>query len=170
MTFGHAAIGLAIARAYERGTPVQNNLTRAALFASGALLPDVDFLLFPDGGVSMFAHRGVTHSLFAALLVGVVAFAIGHQQGVPSPPRLLLFVAAVVGSHPIADLATTRGRGVALLWPFTSTRFQVIGLVRAAPFPPELWMADFWTDGVWEIAFSIPLVAYALLPRRPPTS
>lgn len=170
MTFGHAAIGLAIARAYARGTPVQTNPTRAALFVCGALLPDIDFILFPGGGLSMFAHRGVTHSLFAACLVGVLALVVGRQQGVPSPTRLLVFVAAVVGSHSFADLSTTRGRGVALFWPFTNTRFEVIGLVRAAPFPPELWLAEFWGEGVWEIAFSVPLLAYALLPPRPSPS
>lgn len=170
MTFGHAAIGLAIARAYDRDTPVQNNLTRAALFVCGALLPDIDFIVFPGPGTSMFAHRGVTHSLFAACLVGLVAFLIGRKQGVPSAVRLFVFVAAVVASHPIADLSTTRGRGVALFWPFSTMRFEVIGLVVAAPFPPEIWLAEFWTEGVWEIAFSIPLLAYALLPRRPPPS
>lgn len=96
-----------------------------------AMLPDVDHRL---PGVS---HRGVTHTLAFALLVGGAFGATGAFAAV----RLRLADPVVVGvfgfglgfvtvlAHLVADLLTPAG--VPILWPLSSRRYS-LELVRAS--------------------------------------
>ena len=67
----HAVVGAAIAQV-SPATSTRHATIGAALCAA---LPDVDVLAFHFGVpyASMFGHRGLTHSLFFAILVGTVA-------------------------------------------------------------------------------------------------
>jgi inner membrane protein len=98
--------------------------------ALGSMLPDLDVLGFRFGieYASDFGHRGFTHSLmFAALLAltGAAAWRYFHAGA----GKVFLFLFASIASHGILDCFTDGGRGVALLWPFSSERFF-------APFRP----------------------------------
>ncbi|MFC6988509.1 metal-dependent hydrolase [Haloplanus sp. GCM10025708] len=95
-----------------------------------AMLPDVDVKI---PGVS---HRGPTHTLAFAALVGVafggVGFAVGTGLGVPGQVGIAAFGfgigALTVLAHLLADALTPMG--VAFLWPLSKRRFS-LGLVRA---------------------------------------
>jgi inner membrane protein len=95
------------------------------LTAACAMLPDADVVGFifrvPYG--SMFGHRGFTHSLVFALLVGVVVWYTTFRNGTAAAYKIILYFAAVTFTHPILDMFTNGGLGVALFAPFIDTRF-----------------------------------------------
>jgi inner membrane protein len=163
-SIGHIAVGMAAARAYQRERPAPR-ASAASMLAWAALsfLPDADVIGF-GFGVSYGAawgHRGATHSLFFAVIVGVIAGAAArlfHQ----SPWRTGIVATVIVASHPLLDTLTNGGLGCALFWPFDTTRYfapwrpipvSPIGLGYLSPygmfvavselviFSPFLWAA-----------------------------
>src|SRR5262245_26666193 len=89
------------------------------LTAGLGLLPDLDVLAFslgiPYG--ARFGHRGASHSLLLAVVVGLlVALAAGGPLGVPWWRLWACFFAATA-SHSLLDALTDGGMGVALFSP-----------------------------------------------------
>lgn len=119
---GHALVGGAIAL----GMVPRHNAGRlrvALAAAMVAIVPDVDFLpvLFADVERGL-AHRGMTHSLGAALLVAMLMFGVLRRSDIRVPAAISLAFA----SHGILDALTTLdGNGVALLWPITDARWKL---------------------------------------------
>src|SRR5262245_10043489 len=102
---------------------------RSAWIAGAALavLPDVDAVGFQFGvpyGAPL-GHRGLTHSLFVALLVGgVVAWLLTKRRESPRDRVMLgVYLAVAMASHGLLDAMTTGGLGVALLAPFDNGRY-----------------------------------------------
>jgi inner membrane protein len=102
------------------------------------MLPDVDVIAFSFGIPygDMFGHRGFTHSLLFAVVIGaVVTWHLSHllhlshlsHPSHPSHPsnRLALFLwfTAVTASHGLLDALTNGGRGIAFLAPFSDHRY-----------------------------------------------
>jgi inner membrane protein len=97
------------------------------LTAVCAMIPDADVLGYSFGVErgSLLSHRGLTHSFFFAVLFGsLVAFAACRflKTGLPLT-ALVLFFSAATFSHPLLDMLTDGGSGVALFAPFSSERF-----------------------------------------------
>jgi inner membrane protein len=120
--FAHAIVATAL------GKVAQPKQTPWWYWALGVLLsvaPDVDVIGFHFGVRygDVLGHRGLTHSfLFAALLAGLVSFALAGQKHV-SWRRLFVFFFLAVASHGILDALTNGGLGVAFFSPFTNARF-----------------------------------------------
>src|SRR4029453_12412873 len=74
---------------------------------------------------SMLGHRGLTHSIAFALLVGLAVgmFAFGKRPTGPGKFQLVLYFTLVTLSHPLFDALTNGGRGVALFAPFSTERY-----------------------------------------------
>jgi inner membrane protein len=126
----HAVVAITAAYPFPRGSLPKRAWIAGALCA---IVPDLDTL--PNHlGVSHGAfawHRGFSHSLvFAALLtagcVGVAAL-FGRARG--QRRALAVYLATAIVSHPLLDMLTDAGRGVALFAPFSDHRFF-------APFRP----------------------------------
>lgn len=87
------------------------------------MLPDADVILFRFGVAydSIWSHRGFSHSLGFALLLGLVAALLLRR----SAPALLafLFVTLSAASHGLLDMLTNGGHGIALLWPLSGERY-----------------------------------------------
>jgi inner membrane protein len=97
------------------------------LTAVCAMIPDADVISYSFGVErgSMFSHRGFTHSIFFALLFGGFVALIAHKflkTGI-SFAKLAVFFALAVFSHPLLDMLTNGGSGVALFAPFSAERF-----------------------------------------------
>jgi inner membrane protein len=104
-----------------------------------SMLPDVDVIGFSFGiqYEDMFGHRGFTHSLFFAAVVGAVtAWHLSHHSHLRTHPshlshsshpshRLVLFVwfTGVTISHGVLDALTDGGRGIAFFAPFSNHRY-----------------------------------------------
>lgn len=93
-----------------------------------AVLPDADVISFSfrvQRG-SMFGHRGLTHSLFFALLLALVVVWLAFRK-TPAFSKnwwtLLLYFFAVTASHGLLDALTDGGSGVAFFAPLDATRY-----------------------------------------------
>ena len=110
--------------------------TRLAIFGVLAcILPDADVLAFRLGIAysNDFGHRGFTHSLFFALLVGLAAMPFAHF--LQSKRKVVfVFIALCTASHGMLDMLTNGGLGVAFFWPFSSERhFFPLQVVQVSP-------------------------------------
>jgi inner membrane protein len=132
------------------------------------MLPDLDAIGFALGVPysSKLGHRGFSHSLVFALASSLIGFAYNRwrlrRRGFTAPgivALLLLFAAAA--SHPLLDMLTDGGLGVALLAPFSWTRF----FFPVTPIPVSAIGVDADTGSVlaWEAALFLPLLASAFL-------
>lgn len=93
-----------------------------------AVVPDADAIGFIFGIEygSLFGHRGFTHSLFFALLLGLTAvhtFFRETKAGSKEYFFLVLFYFVCTISHSILDALTTGGLGVAFFSPFITERY-----------------------------------------------
>jgi inner membrane protein len=115
----HAISGLALGSLYRSQRP------RGfwAWTAVCAMLPDADVIGFalriPYG--RMLGHRGLSHSIaFAAVVGGLAAWRWGRGR---SRPALFLHFFVVTASHGVLDALTDGGLGVAFFAPFDATRY-----------------------------------------------
>jgi inner membrane protein len=101
---------------------VPPRLAAAAIACS--ILPDVDALLYWSGVPydHTFGHRGFTHSIIFAVIIGaagaVAAPRLGSKRLAASG---VLFLSTL--SHGVLDAMTTGGLGVAFFSPFSNHRF-----------------------------------------------
>ncbi len=130
------------------------------------MLPDADVVAFAFGVAyeDAWGHRGATHSLVFAGVVGAAAALMAPRFG---QRRLKTWVLAslVVASHPVLDTMTDGGLGCALFWPFDLTRyFAPWRLIPVSPLGLDfLSPSGAFVATVETILFS-PLLVYALRP------
>ena len=92
------------------------------------MLPDIDVVGFAFGirYSDMLGHRGLTHSLPFAFLVGCVAAWI-MSQGAPQNGKtwivFIVYFFIVTASHGLLDAMTNGGLGVAFFAPFSNARY-----------------------------------------------
>lgn len=116
----HAAVPLALGLGLG-AQHIPKRLLVAGVVAS--ILPDLDVLAFrfhiAYGDV--LGHRGASHSLAFALLMGLVACALA-QQLKTHRVTAFWFVAVCMVSHGVLDMFTNGGYGAALWWPVSDVR------------------------------------------------
>ncbi|HET7708587.1 MAG TPA: metal-dependent hydrolase [Sphingomicrobium sp.] len=144
------------------------------LALAGALLavaPDVDVIgrAFDVPHFDLLGHRGVSHSLLAALILALLAWPlIGRGR----PFRSVLFLFAAAASHGLADMATHGSKGIMLWWPLSQARYEW----RLQPIEASGILARSVTDGslpglllaefLWLVLPALLLVALYRLGRR----
>jgi inner membrane protein len=113
-SIGHVAMGFAVARVHEG----RFRLKAAVAFATFSLVPDLDVIAFKFGipYQAPFGHRGATHSIAFALLMGLAAWLVTRSW------KSTLAMTVVVLTHPLLDMLTDGGLGVALFFPFSNER------------------------------------------------
>ncbi len=136
--------------------------------AVAAIIPDGDVIAFNFGisYASEFGHRGFTHSIIFAVLIGVIGV-LFHKQLMATKlwAFLMLFLGTV--SHPFLDAFTNGGLGVAAFWPFTDVRyFWPATPVEVSPigagFFSSRGMAVLISEIVWIVA---PLIVTSIVGR-----
>lgn len=110
------------------------------------MLPDADVIGLRVGVPygDMLGHRGLTHSLIFACLVGLAAAAL-FWVGVRPRERFLiaLSIAVATASHGILDAFTDGGRGVAFFSPFDTTRyFFPVTPIKVAPLGAQAFFSQ----------------------------
>jgi len=120
--FSHAIFASALGSAFQSA---KLSARFWILTAICAMLPDLDVIAFGFGIEygSMFGHRGITHSLAFAILVGLAVPTLFFSSAQIPKWTLALYFAAVTVSHPLLDMLTNGGLGVALFAPFSNERF-----------------------------------------------
>lgn len=98
-----------------------------------AMAPDADvigFALGIDYGAT-WGHRGATHSIAFAFMIGAVIALIWKEARSLTG---LIFLSLSMASHGILDTLTSGGLGAALFWPFEAARhFAPFTPVRVSP-------------------------------------
>ena len=140
-----------------------------ATCAVAAALPDVDFLL-------PIQHRGVSHSLGAATLAGVAAFAWLRLRSSRDATRVSVAVAFAYATHVLFDWLgadSSAPRGLMALWPFSSA-FYISDLDVFHSVDRRYWREGFWRRnsiaGVRELLILMPLIVAAWFVKRRPAS
>jgi inner membrane protein len=172
---GHALVGWAAAQSEPRATQEATTRVRtlAAVAALLAMLPDVDAAGFALGVPygSRLGHRGFTHSLAFALGSAAVGFAFTRwrlaRRAAPAGPawRAFLVLLLAAASHPLLDMLTDGGLGVALFAPLSWHRY----FFALRPIPVSAIGVDADTGRVlaWEAALLAPLALGPLLANAP---
>ncbi len=92
-----------------------------------AILPDADVVGFKFGIAyeDFWGHRGFSHSLIFALLLGILITLLFYNKHIFSKTAiyLIVFFTVCTASHGILDAMTTGGLGIAFFSPFDNTRY-----------------------------------------------
>jgi inner membrane protein len=126
--YTHAAVGLGLGKLFtDRPMPWSFWLLAGVL----PCVPDLDgFSTY--GSEHACGHRGLTHSLcFAALLGCVTALATFRAFKLQYWPLAGIYF-AIAASHMVLDALTSGGSGVAVFWPISSQRFGPYGPIHVA--------------------------------------
>jgi inner membrane protein len=144
-----------------------------------ALLPDADVVAY-DLGLEyghLFGHRGITHSLPFAMVIGaIVAAWLGRTVGWGTRLRLFGYFSLVTASHGLLDALTDEGLGTALFAPFSDQRYffpwrplMVAPIGGHGFFTWDVrggwrWMEVLWSEitWVWLPAAGLVLLAWRL--------
>ncbi len=140
-----------------------------AVGAGLSLLPDADVIGFAFGVRygDAWGHRGATHSLAFALLVGLAAGAAAVSPPARRRGAAALVACGVVASHGLLDALTDGGLGCALLWPLSEARyFAPWRPIPVAPIGLGFVSVRGARVALVELAMFSPLWSYALWPRR----
>ena len=107
--YTHSAVGLGLARLYaDRPMPWTYWILAAAL----PVIPDLD--AFSTGAYgALFDHRGITHTLVFALVVGAAAAAATFRYFKVRYWSLACLFFAIVASHGLLDAMTRGGENIA---------------------------------------------------------
>jgi len=151
-----------------RAAPRPRLLQAMAGFSLVSMLPDVDVVAFTVGIPyrASLGHRGASHSIAVAAMVGLLAFGLAKVWKV-KPIALALLTFAVAVSHPLLDAATNGGLGCALFWPFSNVRvFAPVRPIPVSPIGAGMLSLRGLRVLATELGLFAPFLVYALWPRR----
>ena len=142
----HAVVGVAL------GTLTSFPHRRRAFWIASAVLPvlpdlDVVSRAFKVSFLSMWGHRGISHSFAAAAVIGVVAALVLRRRLGARLAPLALYFALVTASHGVLDALTNGGPGVAFFAPFDTTRY----FFPWRPIPVSPLVTRFFSDWGWRV-------------------
>jgi inner membrane protein len=166
--FGHTFAAMAIGGSYPK------KIFSWKFFILGiicATLPDIDVITFklgiPYGNV--LGHRGLTHSLLFAFLLGVSVTFLFYRKSILSLKGLLYisFFSICAISHDLLDAMTNGGLGVGFFIPWDETRyFLPWRVIQVSPIGirnfSEKAVHILTNEMLW---IGIPCIVYVLLLR-----
>ncbi len=174
----HALVPLAVGLILGRDCiPKRAVLAGMAL----AMLPDADVIGFKIGidYADAWGHRGASHSLFAAAIVGGLTAAIIRparygpaRYGPARYGMVAIFLFGAMASHGLLDTLTNGGLGAALLWPFSETRFHAavtpitVSPIGIGNFLSERGLTVLMSEARWIWLPCALAVGLALMVRR----
>ncbi|GGA14041.1 metal-dependent hydrolase [Dyella caseinilytica] len=146
----------------------KNRISRSLLLAGtvAAVLPDIDVLSFRLGipYAAALGHRGAIHSLLFGIGMAVLA-ALLHKHLRTNAARAFAFVGMAALSHPLLDMLTDGGLGVAIAWPLSEQRyFFPWHPIHVSPIGMRFFSAQAWTVIGSELLWIwLPVSAFALI-------
>lgn len=147
--FSHAFAAYVLGKTTKR----ENLLKLILVGAICAAIPDLDAIGFYYGIPydSFLGHRGITHSILFSLLLAFLVVFVFYKREKPFSKKytaLVLYFFLATLSHPLLDMLTNGGLGVALFAPFTNERyFFPFRPIRVAPIS----VGGFFTSRGWEV-------------------
>ena len=164
-SLGHIVVGAASARFARGRLP---SFGAMLFWAALAMLPDADVIGFRFGVQygDPWGHRGATHSLVFAFVLGILVGVVAPSLA-GSRTRTTALAVLVAASHGLLDALTDGGRGIALLWPFTNARyFAPWTPIPVAPMGWAFLSPRGFSVATVELVQFLPLIIYACWPKR----
>lgn len=165
--FGHVLAAFALGKGFSNAIV---NWKFILLGIICAILPDADVIGFSFGVKyeSFWGHRGFSHSLLFALIIGVLITVIFYSRIFFSKKGvvLILYFTMCTASHAVLDALTTGGLGVAFFSPFDTTRYFFpwrpikVSPIGVARFFSERGIKVLVSEFIW---IGIPSVLYILI-------
>lgn len=165
--FGHAYAAFSIGSGYSK------TIRNAQFLFIGivcSILPDADVISFKLGipYEAFWGHRGFTHSILFAFLLGAFITALFYRKQITTKTgfRYFLFFSFCTLSHSILDAMTTGGLGVAFLSPFNNDRYFFpfrpikVSPIGAGHFFSEWGIRVLKSEAIW---IGIPCTLYFLV-------
>ena len=155
--FGHMAVAYAMGKTLN---PAWASTRFWVLSVLCCLLPDVDVLglLMGIPYEHVLGHRGLTHSITFAILVGIVIPKLAVPTLSCRSGRYGVFViyfGLVTMSHGFLDAFTDGGLGIAFFAPFDSTRYFfpwrpiTVSPIGFSEFFSSWGLSVLLTEGIW---------------------
>ena len=142
--FGHAAAAFTASRFFPKFL-MQKRVIFLGIASS--IMPDIDVLAFKYGipYESLWGHRGITHSIFFAVLWSIVLIFLFHNKSDSKDKiNLFIFYFLATASHAILDALTTGGAGVAFFAPFDNERyFTPWRVIRVSPISASRFFSEW---------------------------
>ncbi|MCW3103317.1 MAG: metal-dependent hydrolase [Bacteroidetes bacterium] len=154
--FGHAYMAYAIGSGYD------DRIRNGKFLFLGILcsiLPDADVIGFQFGIAydSFWGHRGFTHSILFALLLGIFVSFLFYKNRITTKEglRCIFFFFFCTLSHSLLDAMTSGGLGVAFFSPFNNGRYFFpwqpiqVSPIGAAKFFGERGLRVIVSEALW---------------------
>jgi inner membrane protein len=171
-SLGHVIVGLAAARIARPHDGARARLYTAIGLATLSLLPDLDVIAFRFGipYEAPLGHRGASHSLLAAVVLGPLVAWLWTRRPLSLRATAVLCT-AVLASHGLLDMLTDGGEGVAWAWPWSAARdFFPWRPLPVAPIGRAMLSARGLEVIATELLWFSPLLLYGLGGLRRRTS
>jgi inner membrane protein len=157
--FGHAIAAVGIGKLFPQ--KIMHSKVYV-LGATSAILPDLDIISYHFGlyDLSIWTHRGITHSFFAAFLWAGILLLIFHwKQAKKAKIVLFNYYFIATASHGFLDALTNGGDGVAFLAPFSDERiFLPFRPIQVSP----IGISNFFSE--WGISVLKSEFIFIMLP------
>ena len=157
--FSQAALGAVVAQSITSATLDDRRIGyRAAVYgAMVGAMPDIDVFFSINGDFidQLLTHRGITHSLFFAPVVGpVLGWLVWRRERRKDPSvgrrelrYWIIALSLAIFSHPLLDLLTTYG--TQLLLPFSDARFAINAMPIIDPLYTALLIGGLLLARLW---------------------
>lgn len=155
--WAHAIAGAAAGALYQSPGQRRRVITLAAICG---VVPDLDLIGWPLGvsTFTLFGHRGVTHSIAFAVMLGVAV--AGLLPGITRRERVIAGVVLILATvtHSVLDAMTTYSPTGPAFWaPFSNERYRFSWM-------PLTGAGGFATDFGQEVIYAcLPALALILL-------
>jgi inner membrane protein len=167
----HPAAAIALLPWFRR------QIGRPGVFLTGAILtiaPDLDVIAFRLGipYEHMLGHRGISHSLAAALLTGAVAAFAGARLWRLHFGLLWVYFFACMAAHGLMDMMTSGGLGIAVFAPFSNERYFfefrpiAVSAIGVGDFASGRWTYVLESELRWIWLPSLALAAVGIIAGR----
>ncbi len=154
--FGHAFTALAIRSGFVRSV---GDWKFAFIGVVCSILPDADVISFQLGIAyeDFWGHRGFTHSILFAFILGFLVTFLFYRQHLSAKKGIyyVLFFSLCTLSHCILDAMTTGGLGVAFFSPFDNERYFLpwrpikVSPIGASHFFGEKGIQVLKSEAIW---------------------
>ncbi len=154
--FGHVIVALALGNNFR-----EKRFNWKVIFVGVicTIIPDIDVIAFNIGVPydSFWGHRGFSHSILCAVIIGICcAFGFSMQRfRIKWFLTLFLFFFLCTVSHSLLDALTNGGLGVAFFSPLDDTRYFLpwrpiaVSPIGAARFFSERGLAVLKSEALW---------------------
>lgn len=167
--FGHAALAFAIGQNFPR------RILHWKFWILGVIctiLPDADVISFKFGIAyeDFWGHRGFTHSLLFAAIIGVLITLLFYRKKstLLEGTAYALFFTLCTASHSVLDAMTSGGLGVAFFSPWDNARYFFpwrpiqVSPIGVANFFSEWGLKVILSELIW---IGIPSAIYIVVAR-----